>query len=107
MSIGCCQKVRFCKENNLFPAPAQLCCLSGILAEPKKALFLLVLCPYTIFFLLEAFCKGSGNGCVLLMDVGTGRSGEGVFPPVPQQAQAGFGAGCPTTHPESRELPSL
>lgn len=37
------------------------------------------------------------------MDVGTGRSGEGVFPPVPLQAQAGFEAGCPTTHPLREE----
>lgn len=33
------------------------------------------------------------------MDVGTGGSGEGIFPPVPHQAQAGPGAARPTVCP--------
>lgn len=37
------------------------------------------------------------------MDVGTGRSGEGMFPPVPQQVQAGFGADCSTVRPPTEE----
>lgn len=92
-NLGWYKRGRFCKENNLFSAPEQLRCFTGILTEPKKALLVLCFsCTLSLhyFFLLEAIFKGSGNGCVLLMDLGTGRSGEGVFPPVPQQVQAGF-----------------
>lgn len=60
MNIGCCKKGRFCKENYLSSAPAQLHCLTGILAEPKKALFLLYFVLYTIFSCLRHFSKEVG-----------------------------------------------
>lgn len=37
------------------------------------------------------------------MDVGTGRSDEGMFLPVPQQVQAEFGAECLAVHPLAEE----
>lgn len=40
MNVGCYKKGRFCKENDLSSASAQLRYLTGILAEPKKAVFL-------------------------------------------------------------------
>lgn len=59
MHIGWYKKVRFCKENNLLNAPAQLRFLTVVLTGPKKTGFV-ILCSYTIFSCLRHFAKEMG-----------------------------------------------